>query len=103
MLMPIGQMQWIVLELWIERQPTAFYGTDLHIHSVPLSQITIAIAIGGYRMIVSEILFVAPLIGVDIMPTGSILQSRGTVPVLAKCDGTPGITWGQFFLPNVMC
>src|SRR5215467_1042665 len=54
------------------------------------------------RMVIGEVSLVAPLIGVDVVPTGRILQTDSGHPITTECNCCPRLPWRQLFLADVM-
>ena len=55
-----------------------------------------------HGVVVGELLLVTPLVGVDVMPTGRVLNARRGKPVLRHRDGRPRLHRSQFLLPHIV-
>ena len=58
--------------------------------------------VGRDRVVIGELLLVAPLIGVDVVPARSVLKAGGAVPILAEGQSTPGLHGSQLLLADVV-
>ena len=59
-------------------------------------------AASGHGVVVGELFLVAPLIAVDVVPRGSVLQTGRAGPVAPKRDEGPGRHGGQLLLADVV-
>ena len=78
----------VLVELRIERQPAVAHRAHLRVHRVAAGQ-RAGRLVRRHGVVVGEGLLVAPLVGVHVVPARRVLQPRGRDPVLGEGDGAP--------------
>ena len=86
----------IPVELRVERKPAHAHRIKLEIHEM------LAREAAAWRVKVGVGLLVSPLIAVDVVERGAILQTRRTNPIERHRDGAPGRHGSEFFLARVV-
>jgi len=97
----LHNFQRIAVELRVERQPPAAHRTSLQVHRMPASERALRLP-ARHGVVVGEILLVAPLVGVNVVPARRVLQSRRRIPIARKGDGRPGLHRRKLFLAHVV-
>ena len=84
--------------MWVKGQPAHAHRPDVGIHRGPTGPTVIPLQ----RAIGREFTFVAPLIAVDVVPGGRILQTWWTNPIDAHGQGLPDGNRSQLLLTHVV-
>src|SRR5690606_12812764 len=77
-------------------------GLDLAIDGVPPGYRAFGLILRD-SVVVGKVLFIAPLVRMNVVPTGGVLQSdRTPYPVSGEGNGVPGLSGSQLLLPDIV-
>ncbi len=88
----------VAVELRIVGHPAQAHGHRFQVYGVPLGPLRL----GRHGRVIGEVAFVTPLVAVDVVPRGGLLEARHDAPVLSEGQTNPRRHEGQFFLADVM-